>query len=138
MAGFRLTLKKLAKKYGVDIEGATKSYYYEQGGLTVGAHYTCAVMLEDSTFDETCPYIPAAQTRGVSVSPTRTATGQMIHVDAPEACTLLVYNTMGVLMGSVAIEAGDNYVMSPYSAGIYILNFQFAEYAQQVRISVSE
>ena len=135
------TLKFLSyqwKKDGVDIEGATKSYYYEQGGLTVGAHYTCAVMLEDSTFDETCPYIPAAQTRGVSVSPTRTAAGQMIHVDAPEACTLLVYNTMGVLMGSVAIEAGDNYVMSPYSAGIYILNFQFADFAQQVRISVTE
>ena len=135
------TLKFLSyqwKKDGVDIEGATKSYYYEQGGLTVGAHYTCAVMLEDSTYDETCPYIPAAQTRGVSVSPTRTATGQMIHVDAPEACTLLVYNTMGVLMGSVAIEAGDNYVMSPYSAGIYILNFQFADFAQQVRISVTE
>lgn len=135
------TLKFLSyqwKKDGVDIEGATKSYYYEQGGLTVGAHYTCAVMLEDSTFDETCPYIPAAQTRGVSVSPTRTATGQMIHVDAPEACTLLVYNTMGVLVGSIAIEAGDNYVMSPYSAGIYILNFQFADFAQQVRISVTE
>ena len=135
------TLKFLSyqwKKDGVDIENATKSYYYEEGGLTVGAHYTCVVMLEDSTIDETCPYIPAEQTRGVSVSPTRTATGQMIRVDAPEACTLLVYNTMGVLMGTVAIEAGDNYVMSPYSAGVYILNFQFAEYAQQVRISVSE
>lgn len=135
------TLKFLSyqwKKNGVDIENATKSYYYEEGGLTIGAHYTCVVMLEDSTIDETCPFIPENAARGVSVSPTRTATGQMIHVDAPEACTLFVYNTMGVLMGTVAIEAGDNYVMSPYSAGVYILNFQFAEYAQQVRISVSE
>ena len=135
------TLKFLSyqwKKDGVDIENATKSYYYEEGGLTIGALYTCVVMLEDSTIDETCPFIPENAARGVSVSPTRTATGQMIHVDAPEACTLFVYNTMGVLMGTVAIEAGDNYVMSPYSAGVYILNFQFAEYAQQVRISVSE
>ena len=135
------TLKFLSyqwKKDGVDIENATKSYYYEEGDLTIGAHYTCVVMLEDSTIDETCPFIPENAARGVSVSPTRTATGQMIHVDAPEACTLFVYNTMGVLMGTVAIEAGDNYVMSPYSAGVYILNFQFAEYAQQVRISVSE
>ena len=135
------TLKFLSyqwKKDDVELEGANKSYYYEPGGLTPGSHYSCVVMLEDSTIDETCPYIPQPTQQGVSVSPTRTATGQLLNIDAPSACTMQIFTTMGILMGTLDIEPGDNYVAAPYASGVYILSFQFADHSEQVRISVTE
>ncbi len=44
-------------KDGEDIPGATRSYYYEEGGLT-GKEYQVRVWLKDGTELTNCPYVP--------------------------------------------------------------------------------
>lgn len=48
------------QKNGQDIAGATRSYYYEEGGLDTSAEYQVWVTLPDGTIVGSCPFTPAA------------------------------------------------------------------------------
>lgn len=126
------------KKDGVNIEGANKSYYYEPGGLSVGASYTCEVTMADGTVDETCPYRPVPTGKSISITPTHTTAGQIIRASVPESCRVVAYNTMGLKVFSAELEAGDNYFEAPSAAGIYILDIILSDGKLPFRITVTE
>jgi len=126
-------------KDGEIIEGATKSYYYQPGGLTIDAAYTCQVVLTDGAHYETCPFYPEASAqRAPSVTPTYLNSGDMVTITVPENCTCVLYNTMGLRMASAQLTEGDNYLHMPLQSGVYVLNIHSTDMDRPYRLTVAE
>lgn len=125
-------------KGGEPIEGAVKSYYYQAGGLTAGAEYTCRVIIEDGTEegkeDETCPFVPSLSAGAPAVSPTLLHEGEVLTVSVPEEATAICYSTMGMRMFETALQTGDNYLQIALPKGVYVLTVQMSDGDRQFRI----
>lgn len=126
-------------KDGVAIEGATKSYYYQEGGLTPGASYVVGVIMEDGSENFTCDFFPTVTARtGVRVSPTHLAPREPISVSTPAAAEGRLYTMMGQVVSTFALVDGDNYVPAPAAAGLYLLTVEEDGVQRSFRICVTK
>ena len=123
---------------GEPIEGAVKSYYYQEGGLTAGAEYTCRVVIEDGsengTEDETCAYIPDLTLGAPSLSPTLLTDGDILTVSVPEEAQLTCYTAMGVRVFDTALQSGDNYLQTSLAKGVYVMIIRLSDGERQYRV----
>ena len=123
---------------GEPIEGATKSYYYQEGGLTAGAEYTCRVVIEDGTAegqeDETCAFVPDLTLGAPALSPTLLTDGDVLNVSVPEDATLSCYTTMGMRVFETTVHAGDNYLQTDLARGVYVMIIRMSDGERQYRV----
>lgn len=121
------------------LEGATKSYYYAQEGLEMGAHYYCEVLLADSTWSKTCTWTAVDQVNapaGVSVSPSMVEAGASVKVVVPTNATLTCYNMMGMPLLTERMNEGENMLKINMEAGTYILRIATEDGEVPVRLQV--
>ena len=127
---------------GAAIEGATRSYYQQTGGLTMDGEYVLELTRTDGQVFRTCPFVPNFPTATdnvageVLVSPTMPQAGEQVVVRLSEAATGELYAPAGQLVGRYNFETGVNSLQAPAAPGLYILNVHGAHGAQAVRIAV--
>lgn len=120
------------------LEGATRSYYYQPGGLTVGAEYACLVSMSDGSQEITCSFVPEGAAAAPSVTPTLVSGGETVCIEVPEACSFACYNSTGQKMMSSPLTAGQNYVQMSLNRGVYVLMIEMDEIERPFRICVAE
>lgn len=126
-------------KNGVAIEGATQSYYYEEGGLDQTAVYTAHFIEKGKTeVRETCPYVPKHYESTLSLSPTRVAAAGEVVVKTPAEARVECYSTMGVKMMDVKVPAGQSGVAMPSLAGFYLVKVSTDTEKQTYRVQVTD
>lgn len=123
-------------KDGQPVEGATKSYLVQPGGLTVGAEYTCAITMADGTTDMSCGFTVASANNVVAVTPTYLPAGGTVSISVPEDCACGIYTSSGLKICSANLKAGDNYLQFPLSQGVYILQVQMEETSRPFRLTI--
>lgn len=125
---------------GEPIEGAVKSYYYQAGGLTPGAEYTCRVVIEDGTEfgkeDETCAFVPTLALGAPAVSPTLLHNGEMMTISVPEKASAVCHSAMGLRMFETDLHEGDNYLVSSLPQGVYVLTVKMTDGNRAFRIVI--
>ncbi|MBQ9340674.1 MAG: fibronectin type III domain-containing protein [Paludibacteraceae bacterium] len=123
---------------GEPIEGAVKSYYYQEGGLTAGAEYTCRVVIEDGTEegtpDETCTFVPDMTLGAPALSPTLLTDGDVLTVSVPEDALLSCYTPMGMRVFETALQTGDNYINADLNKGVYVMIIRLSDGERQYRV----
>lgn len=126
-------------KDDVQIQDATKSYYYAPDGLEIGAGYYCEVLLEDSTWSKTCTWTAIEQVNAetnISVAPTMLNSGASIKVIVPAEALLNCYNTMGIRLMTEQLNEGENNVKINLEAGTYILRITTRDADLPIRLQV--
>ncbi len=123
-------------KNGEPIDGATKSYYVEAGGLDTEASYTCEVQLADGTLLMTCDFVPSLYAAGVRVQPTQASTGSSVQITSPSEGEVTCYSTTGLFVSSAILAEGSNTFEVPAMQGVYILQVTTNEGVQTFRITV--
>ncbi len=111
-------------KNDVEIEGATKSYYYAHDGLDLNALYSVRLLMPDSTVLYTCDFQAIENASDIQLSPTSVAVGGSVQVRVPEIATLECYNMQGLLVDSQTLEQGINTWNAPGITGIYVVKIK--------------
>ena len=106
------------------IEGATTSQLYKPEGLGENTYQVELVRATDGVRAISCPFIPTEQPNTITleVQPTITAKGAPIRVKAPRNGDMDIIGNVGVSMGSRYLQEGENTIVVPTVAGIYLLH----------------
>lgn len=117
------------------IEGATTSQLYKPEGLGENTYQVELVRATDGVKAISCPFIPTEQpnTTTLEVQPTITAKGAPIRVKAPNHGDMDIIGNVGVNMGTQYLQEGENTVIVPTVAGIYLLHLTTEDGNQYVQ-----
>ena len=110
-------------KGGEAIEGATASYLHVPEGLDTSAEYSVALTRsDDGVTVPTCPVTPRV-VDGVTLTLQQNVVpeGGEVRLTSDLAGTATLYDVSGQLVSRHALEAGDNVLPAPGSAGYYLL-----------------
>ena len=110
-------------KGGEAIEGATASYLHVPEGLDTSAEYSVALTRsDDGVTVPTCPVTPRV-VDGVTLTLQQNVVpeGGEVRLTSDRTGTATLYDVSGQLVSRHALEAGDNVLPAPGSAGYYLL-----------------
>lgn len=110
-------------KGGEAIEGATASYLHVPEGLDTSAEYSVALTrADDGVTAPTCPVTPRV-VDGVTLTLQQNVVpeGGEVRLTSDRTGTATLYDVSGQLVSRHALEAGDNVLPAPGSAGYYLL-----------------
>lgn len=146
-------------KNGVEIPGATKSYYYAgwfpeyepTGHLDVNAFYEVAVSADSLIGTEwqiTCPYHPIKlveetaieyiDNSDLSLTPTFVRGGGRLWLQTTEKARVLCYSPSGMLVLSTEVEAGRSALEAPAMSGIYVFTVYTDRSKKTFKVCVTE
>lgn len=111
------------------IEGATKSYYYKDGGFDGTEVLYCLVTLPDGTQEQSCTFIPTVYEveETVSLSPTAVESNAPISVTVPSEAVVTIYSLMGVPVQTMRVEKGKSEMRAPAEKGVYPVRIQLTD-----------
>ena len=113
-------------KNGRPIEGATKSYLYQD--LDINSQYSVEITRTDGVVMRTCPFQPTEHT-DVYQFPTLAQPAQKIRVrksaDGMDVTSISIYNMMGQLYSTTSIVQGEGVVAVPNITGNYIVELTY-------------
>ncbi len=143
------------RKNGIDVSGATNSYYYAgqypeyepTGHLDMNATYTVAIKVDSvsSDWQETCPYHPVPLVDGsaieyteesISLSPLylRAGGNMWLHTDDP--ARVVCHSPSGQLVFSTEVSAGRTTLQAPTTSGIYLMTIYSTRSKKSFKICV--
>ena len=105
------------------IEGATRSYYYKHGGFDGSELFYCMVQLPDSSWEQSCSYIPTVydEEGNVKVSPTNMPASAPLYVTVPAEASVTIYTAMGLPVMTTTLQQGTSTLRAPQQKGIYLV-----------------
>lgn len=122
-------------KNGEPVPGAIGSYYYakkfEPSGVLEGcSQYSVLLTDENGKQLMSCEYQVAcddepADEPTVEVEPTLADGSEQLHVRASDAAVMTIYNTVGLPVSSLRIEAGATQIQAPAMQGTYLIRTVF-------------
>jgi|GEM_PF-761966 len=124
-------------KDGLEIEGATKSYYYEEDGLDENAIYKVKLIMSDSTVLYTCDVEAIASPASVQVYPTILTGGGSVEIRVPSAGSMTCYTSTGLVVDQTQLQEGMNTWKAPQMTGVYVLVITIGEETRNFRICVN-
>ena len=155
-AGGRSYKKYQWMKNGVDVPGATKSYYaaaqYPEtepdGHLDFNAVYEVALAADSLATTEwlvSCPYRPINLldaidniAEGVLLEPTYVKTGGLIWLLTPAKAQVVCYNPSGVKVFSTEVNAGHTTFEAPSVSGMYVITIFTGNSKKSYKICVAD
>lgn len=111
-------------KNGEEIAGATKSYYYAEGGLDLTSTYSVRMVMSDGSVMYTCEFTPIDNPADIQLYPTVVASGGAVQVRVPETAQLECFNMQGVAVSSQTLEQGTNTWQAPATTGVYVVKIK--------------
>lgn len=111
-------------KNGEEIAGATKSYYYAEGGLDLTSTYSVRMVMSDGSLMYTCEFTPIDNPADIQLYPTVVASGGAVQVRVPETAQLECFNMQGVAVSSQTLEQGTNTWQAPATTGVYVVKIK--------------
>ena len=124
---------------GMPIPGATKSYYYADNELNFNAVYE--VLLTDSLGNEflTCPFKPVRLINdGPHLSPTNVQRGGNVWIQTDARTWVECFNTSGLKVFSMEVEAGNTSFEMPMLSGMYIITAYSESGKKSFRVCVTD
>lgn len=134
-------------KNGVEIPGATHSYYYAynyrgtiepEGVLEPGAVYSVRLTTSDGLTLMSCehdipaPEEPEEEEPEVDVDPTYANVRANINVNVSEDAVITLYNTVGMPVMTRNLSAGVTTIAAPSQQGTYLMRTQFGNGVSKV------
>ena len=108
-------------KNGEPIIGENHSYLYQP--LDMDAEYYVVVTRADGTEVATCPIKPEYHEQQTAY-PTVVTANHMVHVNLDKPTKVYIYSTLGQLVKSYSLTAGDAVFQTPAQAGIYVIRYE--------------
>ena len=145
-------------KNGVEIPGATKSYYYAgwypdiepTGHLDINAYYEVIVVgdsLPGTEWQITCPYHPIQLVDGtaidyigedMSLAPSFVRSRGQLWLQTTEPVHVVCYSTSGMLVFSTDAEAGRTAIEAPAMPGMYVVTVFSNRSKKTFKVCVTE
>ena len=144
------------RKNGVDVLGATKSYYYAgqypdyepDGHLDMTAYYEVAVAVDSLPSTEwqfTCPYRPIwlvdaieEINEDVMLSPTALKGGAKMWLRTEDKARVECYSTSGVKVFSQDVSTGRTTLEAPAVPGMYVVTVYTSRSKKSIKICVTD
>lgn len=108
-------------KNGEPLFGETRSYLYQP--LDMDAEYYVVLTREDGSQVETCPIRPEEHEQQTAY-PTVVTANHIVHVKLDKPTKVYIYSTLGQLVNSYSLTAGDAVFQTPAQAGIYVIRYE--------------
>ena len=108
-------------KNGELLLGETRSYLYQP--LDMDAEYYVVLTREDGSQVETCPIRPEHHEQETAY-PTVVTANHIVHVNLDKPTKVYIYSTLGQLVNSYSLTAGDAVFQTPAQAGIYVIRYE--------------
>lgn len=157
-ASGRSYVKYQWRKNGIDILGATKSYYYAgqfpdyepTGHLDTDAFYEVAVTVDSLPTTEwqmTCPFRPiklvdetAIEYTGedVMLAPTYVHGGARMWLQTTDKARVVCHSPSGMLVFSTEVSAGRNSLEAPAAPGLYVVTVYSDRSKKSFKVCVTD
>ena len=118
--GFEFTAFQWYKD-GQPIDGETRSYLYQP--LDFNATYYVELTRADGLVMLTCPVQPEYH-ESQSDYPTVVSANQLVRVKLEKPTKVSIYTTLGQLVNSYSMTAGDAVFQTPAQTGIYVIRYE--------------
>jgi len=129
-------------KDGQPIEGATLSYYYQEGGLNMESTYNVMLTRNDGKVFTTCDFVPkrsdAIEDLEISaeLTPTYVMAGGDILLTTNEDAVAEFFTATGNSVGRYMVQSGTTVLTAPEQGGMYLVRVTTAHGRSTTKITV--